>query len=566
MRIAAVLLGLLVVVAVALWAGESGSAVPGAKDLAGGALGPFDVSRGIKGAGDETAAFRAIVAENRHVLIPAGFTVTISGTVPVPADTVIEGPGTIHLTARGATFSVAERCVLSGLRFTCTQGFAHGNAVTAETAAQGTVRKMDCRIAACRFERMHGGALAASEVSHLAFEDNYWENHSPNSLYYNPTLLRAVSDSRITGNTILHGNQGILFRGGRYNTVTGNHLENCLQGITCHTSGGHPEHWPYTLFAHNVIANNVIRRLREEGIAYDCSMGETPAVNAAQNQVRAVVTVKAAAAGDANRFRVTLNEAANPGKAYAKGWADHYYAGVLTGDAAGMLLEIIESGEDGGGWLDLPRLSAELPGRLKAGDRLWIAAGCFYNTLTGNVVDNAGMVSGTGNATCIGLWGSAWHNQIAGNVCTTRQYGITLGCVGLARPESPQGPCAGNIISGNTVAGSWRSPATKGEETGAGAIAFVCIGDGPLLGGRLFLGNQIVSNALSWAGRNPVRLTRDHGSYVGHNRISDAGAAITMEHTTGAVLEGNRTMAGTPVTEVRTTGSCTYRCLDQLAK
>ena len=521
----------------------------------------FDVSKALKGAGDQTAGFRAAVVEHRHVCVPAGLTVTLSGGVPVPADTLIEGPGTIHLTTRDAGLELSERCVVRDLRFTCAPAFAHGSAISMATAERGTVRKMDCRVTRCRFERMRGHALYASEVLHIAFEDNYWENHSPDSLFYNPTHLAAVSHSLIRGNTILNGNQAILFRGGTYNTITGNYIENALQGITCHTTGEHPQHWPFTLFARNVIANNVIKRHREEGITYDNSMGETPAKNAAQNQVRAVATVNSVGVADANRFRLTLAEPANPGKAYTRGWADHYSVGFLTGNAAGTLLEVIESGADGGATLDLPRLSADLHKRIRPGDRVWIAAGCFHNTITGNVVDNTGVVSGTGNATCIGLWGAAWQNQITGNVCITRQYGITIGAVGLDRPESPQGPCAGNSISQNTIAGSWASATTKFEDRSVGAVAYCWIGDGPLLGGRMFLGTSITHNTISWAGRHAFRLGRDTGSYVAFNRASDEQAVIQLDRTTDAVFEGNRTMSGAPILRAQAAGPCTYRFL-----
>ena len=521
--------------------------------------GGFDVARQLKGAGDETAAFRAVVAAHRHVRIPAGFAVTISGGVPVPPGTLIEGPGTIHLTARDAGLRLGERCTVRDVTFTCALEFAHGSAIMIGHPTPGTVRKMDCRVSCCRFERMRGHALFASEVSHIVFEDNYWENHSPNSLFFNPTHLQAVNHSMVRGNTLLNGNQAVLFRGGSYNTITGNYIENALQAITCHTVGSHPQHWPFTLFAHNVIANNVIRRHREEGIAYDNSMGETPAVNAAQNQVRAVATVKTSTATNENRFRITLNAPANPGKAYAPNWADHYYVGFLTGSAAGMLLEVVASGVDGDGFIDLPRLSADLPGRIKPGDRVWVAAGCFYNTVSGNVVDNTGEVSGGGNATCIGLWGAAWHNQITGNTCTTRQYGITLGCVGLGPPESPQGPSVGNSITSNTIAGSWRSATTKFEDRSVGAIAYCWIGEGPLLGGRMFLGNSITHNTISWAGKNAFRLGRDRGSYVAFNRVSDDEAVISLDHTSEAAFEGNRTMSGALVQKAQSAGPCTYR-------
>ncbi|MCG3178578.1 MAG: hypothetical protein BIFFINMI_00906 [Phycisphaerae bacterium] len=530
-------------------------------------LAPAGAARGQSGGvfevvappGDGTAALRAAVTDHRHVRIPAGVTLTLSGGVAMPADTTLEGPGTIRLSTRSAGLSPAERCTLRDLRFVCDAAFAHGSAIRVASDEPGKPRPMDLRIVGCRFEAMRGHALEASDVTHIRFSDNYWANHSDSKLFYNATLLRGVGYSRFDGNTLLHPNQGLLFRGGWHNRITNNYVENCLQGISCYTTGDHAGHWQGTLFAHNVIANNQIARLREEGICYDNSMGRTPAGDAAQNPTRAVAALAGVAADD-NCLRVTLADAANPGHPYADGWADHYYVGLLTGKAAGMLLEVVGSGvADGRAWIDLPRTSVELPDRLAAGDRIWIAAGCFYNVISDNVVDNAGMVSGGGNATCIGLWGAAWHNRITGNVCTTRQYGITIGCVGLDAPDSPQGPCAGNDISGNSIAATWPSRATRVEPDHVGGIAFVYIGDGKLLAGRLFQANRITHNTLSWAGRRPIALARDFGSYVAFNRITDSGAAIWMDHTSGAVLESNRTAAGDLVTATRREGDCTFR-------
>lgn len=528
--------------------------------------GELDLSEAIKSGDNPAEILQRSLKTWRHVRVPAGLVVTLDRAIDVPADTLIEGPGTIHLTDRAATLRLAERVTVRDLTFTCEPAFAHGSAITMATAEVGQVRRMDATVSGCRFEKMHGHALYAAEVSHVIFAANRWENHSDDSKFYNPTYLHAVTHFAIRDNTILHGNQGIQFRGGRYNTVTGNTLVNCLQGITCYTLGSHPSHWPGTLFAHNVIANNVIRRAREEGIAYDNSMGETPAVKAAQNQVRAVATVKTTAAGDANRFRLTLAEPANPGRAYAAGWADGYFVGVLTGKAAGLLLEVVASGaDDGAAWIDLPRVGEKLAGQLAAGDRVWIAAGCFYNTITGNVVDNSGEVSGHGNATCIGLWGAAWCNTITANVCTTRQYGITLGCVGLARPDSPQGPSAGNIISHNIVSATWRGAKATTETRSVGGIGFVWIGDGPLLGGRLFLGNTISHNTLTWGADRPIRLGRDCGTHVAFNRIA-GGGAIDMDHTTDAVLEGNLDATGQSFTATSRTGPCTFRHVGEQPK
>ncbi|MDD4891035.1 MAG: right-handed parallel beta-helix repeat-containing protein [Phycisphaerae bacterium] len=518
-----------------------------------------DVSSQLKGSGDETQAFARFVADHREVALPGGFTVTISGFIPVPPDTTIAGPGTIHITARYAGLTLAERCTVRDVRFTCSPGFGHGGCVIAATTQPGVVRRMDARITGCRFEKLHGAALIANEVSHVVFESNQWENHSPTEKFYDAVAMNAVTLSQIRGNTILHPNQGILFHGGRHNVIANNYVENCLQGITCHTQAGHPAHWPHTLFAHNTITGNVIRRFREEGICYDNSMGETPAVKAAQNQVRCVATARAVEPCE-GRLRLTFDEPANPGKAYAAGWADHYFVGVLTGRATATLVEVIASGVDGdAGWVEIARASTTQPPAVAKGDRVWIAAGCFFNTITGNTLDNAGMVSGMGNATAIGLWGAGWCNQIANNTITTRQYGITIGCVGLARPDSPQGPCAGNDISHNTISLSWPNDKPRPDDKSSAGIGCNRIGDGELLGGRLFLGNSITHNTLSWPAPRPISLIRDLGTLVAFNRFSDADAAIWLDNSTDVIIEGNRTAAGVPVSRTEQTGKCSLQ-------
>lgn len=529
--------------------------------MAAGAVAQVEVAEVLQGRGDETAALRSLLAGQRHVALPAGRVVTIGAAVDLPAATTLEGPGTIHLAGRDAGLRLGPGCAVRNVRFTCAPAFAHGAAIAIVTDRPGTVRRMDCQVSGCSFELMRGCALRAVEVSHLSFADNTWENHSATSLYYNATLLMDVRNSRFRANTILHANQGLLFRGGTDNVISDNYIENCLQGITCHTVGSHPRHWPWTLFARNVIANNVIRRAREEGITYDNSMGRTPAADAAQNQVRAVATVAEVTAVTSNRFRLRLAEPANEGRAYTAGWADGYYAGLLSGAAAATLLEVIASGAEGGGWIELPRQSEALPARIRPGDRVWIAAGCFHNLIAGNAIDNGGMVSGTGNATCIGLWGAAWYNRIDGNNCITRQYGITIGAVGLAPPDSPQGPCAANDISHNSVSASWRSAATTFSDQRVGAIATVCIGAGPLLGERLFLANRIDGNRISWVGKWPIRLTQDTATVVSGNLISDEEAAFSLEETTDAIIEGNRTASGRPIASVIEQGRCSYRLI-----
>lgn len=521
--------------------------------------------------GDGTAAFLLLLrggGGRRQVVIPAAATVTLADAVEVPADTTIAGPGTIHLANQSAGLVLAERCAVCDVHFTCAPQFAHGSAISMASARRGIVRRMDCRIVGCQFDKMFGSALRADEVAHVSFESNRWENHSDSSAYYDGVCLEAVQNCLIRGNTILHPNQGILFHGGTHNVISDNYVENCLQGITCHTRAGHPQHWPFTLFTHNTISNNVIRRFREEGIAYDNSMGETPALNAAQNQVRCVATVAnvAADARDASRVRVMLNEPPNPNQAYAPGWANGYYVGVLTGDAAGAMLQVIASGVDRDtGWIDLPRTSDKLPERLgkrDTGARLWIAAGCFLNTISANTLDNEGMVSGTGNATAIGLWGSAWDNRIIGNTCSTRQFGITLGCVGLARPDSPQGPSCGNDISHNAIAATWANDQPRPEDKSAG-IGFTYIGDGPLLAGRMFLANSITHNTISWPGVRPISLAHDTGTVVMFNRFTDAQAAIALDHTTNAILQGNRAADGSLITDTNPTGPCTSTMPDK---
>lgn len=516
----------------------------------------------LTGSGDETAVLVRMVREHRHVVIPGGMKITISGPVAVPEDTTIQGPGSIRLIGRGAGLTLGRGCVVRDVRFVSEPQFAHGSAIRMATENRGRVRRMDVRVVGCTFARMHGQALLADEVSHVTFESNRWENHSDSSLFYNAVVLRAVQNCIIRGNTILHPNQGILFHGGTHNIVSGNYIENCLQGITCHTQAGHPEHWPYTLFAHNTITGNVVRRFREEGITYDNSMGETPAVKAAQNQIRAVATVGSVSAPpDGGRIRIVLAESANPDKAYSPGWADRYYVAILDGQASASLLEVIASGGDGqAGWIDLPRVGPDLHARLAKGDRLWIGAGCFMNTISGNSLANENMISGTGNATAIGLWGASWNNVITGNICSSRQYGITIGCVGLARPESPQGPSGGNQVSHNTIVATWSSEKPRPQDNSAG-IGFVYIGDGPLLGGRLFLANSIAHNTISWPGARPISLARDTGTAVEFNRIAGGGVAIYMDHTTGAVLNGNRGPAGTLIRDVRQVGPSTFQLL-----
>ena len=184
---------------------------------------------------------------------------------------------------------------------------------------------------------------------------------------------------------------------------------------------------------------------------------------------------------------------------------------------------------------------------------MWIPAGCF---------DNTRVISGGGNATCIGLWGAAWYNRIMGNVCTTRQYGITVGCVSLGRPASPHGPSFANTINNNTIAATWRTRTTPFEDKSVGAIGFCSIGDGVLLEGRLFLGNTITHNTISWTGKWPIRLRRDHGTYVAFNRVSDEHATFYLDHTTAALFKENRTMAGALIGRTKTNGPCTFRFLD----
>jgi hypothetical protein len=126
----------------------------------------------LKGAGDETATLARLVREQRHVTIPGGLTVTISDGVAVPPDTTIDGPGTIHLASRAAGLSLGERCLVRDVRFTCGERFAHGSVIRAVTTQPGVVRRMDCRIVGCTFEKMRGQALFADEVSHVSFESN----------------------------------------------------------------------------------------------------------------------------------------------------------------------------------------------------------------------------------------------------------------------------------------------------------------------------------------------------------------------------------------------------------
>lgn len=76
--------------------------------------------------------------------------------------------------------------------------------------------------------------------------------------------------------------------------------------------------------------------------------------------------------------------------------ATAYLAG--RGDHTAPLIELLTGHRHvqiPAGWLDLPCHSADLPKRIQPGDRLWVAAGCFQNEISGNIIDNAGMTSGT---------------------------------------------------------------------------------------------------------------------------------------------------------------------------
>ncbi|MCX8108936.1 MAG: hypothetical protein N3G20_09035, partial [Verrucomicrobiae bacterium] len=80
-----------------------------------------------------------------------------------------------------------------------------------------------------------------------------------------------------------------------------------------------------------------------------------------------------------------------------------------------------------------------------------------------------------------------------------------------------------------------------------------------LLGGGLFRANSITHNTISWTGARPISLRRDVATRVAFNCITDAAAAIWLDHSTDAIIEGNRTAGAELITRVEQTGLCSIR-------
>jgi len=341
-------------------------------------------------------------------------------------------------------------------------------------------------------------------------------------------LLWGSQRSTIQRNKYTGAGRAIQLYGGSYNTISGNVIDGlgvAITGITIFS--WRSLNTTSNLMRGNVISNNIIYRVSEEGISMD--MIGNDSTRSPEHPQFPYVTVGSTVNVNAIQIQVNLSDVSNA----PNQWAYEYYAVVLSGKATGHIARINSAGSN---FIMLDKWTGIANTDLAVGDKILITTGFIQNVITGNTVREVGTHG-------ISMYGSAWGNRIIANTVMDATWrGISIVSV-LSGGFDAHGYSGMNTVESNTLA--IRDDPTDKYDTIAAPHASIMIESRVYSGGHTVLaprtfGNTIRGNTLLTA--QPIMVIDAYDNTIEENRFPNNSQGIILKNTVRTLLLANRTV------------------------
>jgi parallel beta-helix repeat protein len=468
--------------------------------------------------GDGSAAAKEIqdaLSAGSEIFVPAG-TYLIDSSITVLEGKHLFGPGKLVGIKDVVMLRVRSGCFIDGLHFSGDTAF-NKVCVSVYPAEQ-----QDVTVTRCRFDlqyRWAYGITSSENCARLTITENVFSGPQQAMTLTRPNKC-VVANNKIDG-----ADQSIKFESGRENIVTNNTVSGCRVGILFLN-----KRWEKIetsrLFG-NIVTSNIVEDIDEEGISFDASNSNKgwpehpnfPIVSYVASQESGIAT------------RISILQDGQP-----PGWADGYYALVISGQLRGNFFKISSSGNR---YFDLEESSEGLWRNAAPGDKAIITTGIFRNIVSHNSVRNCGTA-------CITFWGSSWFNVIKDNSVArdsgSPRKGSGIQISSVVHPLGP-GPGSGmraysgyNLVEGNSIsvagemAGSKKSISPILIETRA--YSQPDIGD-EYLTPRNIIRNNILSGIAA------IQCDRASDIVIEGNQFSGSRARILLSKCHNPVVTNN---------------------------
>lgn len=488
--------------------------------------------------GNDSAAFASASVASRFVYVPEG-TYRITGTATITENTKIYGPGRIHFVS--GSFVCNSDVTIEGLTFTSEETYTGQMIQTVSASTWRTSRRL--RVLNCKF------TLPSTTIEGTA-------------VY----ISQNNADCEVNGCYATGGDALVRHFGGCYNRITNNTCDDCFHAIYCLGSSycvvsnnvirsTLQKAWTGILFMSdranlsprancivgNIIANNSIDDIPEEGISIDCR-GNEPA-SWPENSVNPIVTLSSTVDTDAQTRRYNISQTGQ-----SAGWATEFYAIALNGPAVGSANRIIDSGS---GYFVLER-GNDTGGNAEnavAGNMFLISSATLHNVMIGNTVRRCGRQG-------LGYYGSAWHNTMVGNTVVGCGRGCVVWSVASANLTNCQSLSGFNLVEGNTITMDGAQTTNTGQRVAREFAIYLYTqntdGANTYYNTTLFNPGNIVRNNVINS-RRGIRAIKTDWSVIDGNRIIGGGQIELIgckdSHVGSNWIGNTRTSATNTVTE-----------------
>lgn len=270
-----------------------------------------------------------------------------------------------------------------------------------------------------------GSSAGISQYSRkfVTISNNYFESTSF------PILLTYANKCTVNGNTMINNGYNIAFYGSDECMVYDNYTDGGVVGIGF--CANRQIHGANTHQLNNIVTNNIVKNPSEEGISFDCAGSGSSSSSVINGLV------------NSNTYSGSSNYI-YPDFALSASAYTNYYLTFVTGPLKDETYLIDHMGNNGTEYLRI----ANAPNVNITGERFLIHAPSMGNTVTNNVVENAG----TGG---IVLWGTGINNTITDNVVITANNDRDAICAysarGMQGNSVDYGPAIHNTIENNKI-------------------------------------------------------------------------------------------------------------------
>lgn len=481
--------------------------------------------------GDGSAASTEIqnaLGAGSEIFVPDG-TYRMDRTVTVREGKRLFGTGRFVGTKDVVMLRVQSNSFIEGLHFLGDTAF---NKVCVNVYP---AEQQDVTVSRCRFELQYKwayGITSEENCARLTIADNVFSGPQQAMTLTRPTKC-VVANNKIDGT-----DQSIKFESGRENIVTNNTVSRCRVGILFLN-----KRWKNIetsrLFG-NIVTSNIIEDIDEEGISFDASNSNKgwpehpnfPIASYVANQESHTTT------------RVSISQKGQP-----PGWADGYYALVISGRLRGNYFKISSSGDQ---YFDLEDSAEGLWRNAAPGDMALITTGIFRNVVSHNSVRNCGTA-------CITFWGSSWFNVIKDNLVArdsgSPHKGSGIQISSVVHPLGP-GPGSGmraysgyNLIEGNSISVAGEMPGSK--KSMSPILVETRAYSQPEIGDENLMPRNIIRNNILSA-TSSIQCHRASGIVIDGNQFSGAPSKILLNKCHDPVVTNNFGNSGLLKPEIKT--------------